>query len=55
MYESRVYVQGLPSLAGLRLEMSTLKLSEPGFGASVKSPVTFPGSLEIPSSRSGIS
>jgi hypothetical protein len=55
VYESRVYVRGLPSLAGLGLEMSTLKLSEPGFRASVKSSVTFSGSSEIPSSGSGIS
>jgi hypothetical protein len=55
VYENRVYVRGLPSLAGLGLEMSTLKLSELGFGALVKFLVTFSGSLEIPSSDSGIS
>jgi hypothetical protein len=53
--KNRVYVRDLPSLVGLGLEMSTLKLSEPELGASVKYPVTFPGSLEIPSSGSGIS
>jgi hypothetical protein len=50
-----VYVRGLPSLVGLGSEMSTLKVSEPGFGASVISPMTFPGSSEISPSGSGIS
>jgi hypothetical protein len=48
-----VYVRGLPLLVGLGSEMSLLKVSEPGFGASVRSLVMFLGSLEISSSGSG--
>jgi hypothetical protein len=40
---------------GLGSEMSTLKVTEPGFGASIKSPMMFPGSSEISPSGSGIS
>jgi hypothetical protein len=50
-----VYVRGLSSLVGLGSEMSTLKVSEPRFETSIRSLVTFPGSLEIPSSGFGIS
>jgi hypothetical protein len=49
-----VYVRGLPSLVGLGSEMSILKLPEPGFGASVISPIVFPGSSELSPSGSGI-
>jgi hypothetical protein len=50
-----IYVRSLPSLVGLGSEMSTLKIFEPGFGASIRSLVMFPGSSEIPSSGFGIS
>jgi hypothetical protein len=50
-----VYVRGLPSLVGQGSKISTLKVSEPRFGASVRPLVTFPGSSDIPSSGSGIS
>jgi hypothetical protein len=47
-----VYVRGLPSLVGLGSEMSILKFSEPGFGASVISSMIFPGSSELSPSGS---
>jgi hypothetical protein len=50
-----VYVRGLPSLVGRGSEMSILKVSEAGFGASLKSPIVFPGSSEISPSGTGIS
>jgi hypothetical protein len=50
-----VYVRSLPLLVGLGSEMSLLKIFEPGFGASVRSLIMFPGSSEISPSGSGIS